>query len=251
MIEGTGTIGPRNWKGHWRRARTERWMRRIVRRIRNGNLQVPEASAAYRICTFQDHNGRLLDEKSAAVELINILRPTVANARYIVFAAMALHAHPEWRIRLQQSDDELDFFVDEVRRYYPFIPLIGGRVLSEFTWRGHMFRKKDWVLFDLYGTNHDPRIWSDPEIFRPERFRERKIGPYDLVSHGAGDRRVTHRCPGEWITVEQVKAIVRILVREMSYELPSQDLQINLARIPALPNSRLLMNKVRLNSSST
>ncbi len=88
-------------------------------------MQVPKDSAAYLISTFQDRNDRLLDEKSAAVELINILRPTVANARYIVFAAMALHSHPEWRTRLQQSDDGLDLFVDEVRRSYPFIPLIG------------------------------------------------------------------------------------------------------------------------------
>jgi fatty-acid peroxygenase len=246
MIEGTGAIGPRNWEGHWKRARTERWMRRIVRRIRSGKMQVPKSSAAYLISTFQDRNGRLLDEKSAAVELINILRPTVANARYIVFAAMALHAHPEWRTRLRQSDDGLGLFVDEVRRCYPFIPLIGGRVLSEFTWRDHTFRKKDWVLFDLYGTNHDSQIWTDPQNFRPERFRERNIGPYDLVSHGAGDRRVTHRCPGEWITIELMKTIVRVMVREMSYEVPSQDLTIDLARIPALPNGRFVLQKIRL-----
>jgi fatty-acid peroxygenase len=249
MIEGTGAIGPRNWKGHWKRTRTERWMRRIVRRIRSGEMQVPDGSAAYLISTFQDHNGRLLDEKSAAVEVINILRPTVANARYIVFAAMALHARPEWRIKLQRSDDGLDLFVDEVRRYYPFIPLIGGRVLSEFTWRNHTFRKKDWVLFDLYGTNHDPRIWTDPQNFRPERFRERNVGPYDLVSHGSGDRRVTHRCPGEWITVELMKTIIRVMVREISYEVPSQDLHVSLARIPALPNSKFVVNKIRPTAS--
>jgi len=246
MIEGTGAIGPRNWRGHWKRARTERWMRRIVRRIRSGNMQVPIGSAAYLISTFQDGNGRLLDEKSAAVELINILRPPVANARYIVFAAMALHAHPEWRSKLHHSDDELALFVDEVRRYYPFIPLIGGRVLSEFTWRNHIFRQKDWVLFDLYGTNHDPRVWHDPQDFRPSRFREKSFGPYDLVSHGAGDRRITHRCPGEWITVEQMKAVIRVMVREMSYEVPSQDLHIDLSRIPALPNSRFIVSKVKL-----
>ena len=211
-------------------------------------MQVPKASAAYLISTFQDRDGRLLDVKSAAVELINILRPTVANALYIVFAAMALHAHSEWGERLRDSDEELDLFVEEVRRFYPFIPVIGGRVLEGFTWRDHSFKSKNWVLFDLYGTNHDPRIWGDPDEFRPERFWEHTIGPYDLVSHGAGDRRITHRCPGEWITVEQVKAIIRVLVREMNYEVPAQNLQIDLARIPALPRSRFVIEKVRLQS---
>lgn len=36
------------------------------------------------------------------------------------------------------------------------------------------------------------------------------------------------------------------LVREMSYEIPPQDLRINLARIPALPTSRLVMKKIKL-----
>ena len=31
----------------------------------------------------------------AAVELLNVLRPTVAVDRFIVFAALALHRHPE------------------------------------------------------------------------------------------------------------------------------------------------------------
>jgi fatty-acid peroxygenase len=159
---------------------------------------------------------------------------------------MALHAHPEWQDRLRNSDEELGLFVDEVRRFYPFIPLIGGRVLTEFKWRDHSFARGEWVLFDLFGTNHDSKIWRDPTVFRPERFRERNVGPYDLVSHGAGDRRVTHRCPGEWITVEQMKSIIRVMVREMSYGVPSQDLQINLARIPALPNSRFIVTNVRL-----
>jgi fatty-acid peroxygenase len=56
-------------------------------------------------------------------------------------------------------------------------------VLTAFRWRDHSFKKSDWVLMDLYGTNHDARIWGDPNIFRPERFRERSISPYDLVSH--------------------------------------------------------------------
>jgi fatty-acid peroxygenase len=162
---------------------------------------------------------------------------------------MALHAHPEWRARLRSSDEHLDSFVDEVRRFYPFIPIIGGRVLEPFDWRGHKFTKDEWVLFDIYGTNHDPRIWGDPEVFRPERFEQQAFGPFDLVSHGAGDRRKTHRCPGEWITTEQMKTIVRILVREMRYEVVSENLELDLARIPALPRKPLFISQVQLTAA--
>jgi fatty-acid peroxygenase len=221
-------------------------MRKVIELIRNGKIRVPKGSAAHVISTFRDRNGQLMDTKSAAVELINVLRPTVANARYIVFAAMALHEHPEWNDKITTSEKYLDAFVDEVRRFYPFIPFIGGRVLKEFTWRDHCFRKRDWLLFDLYGTNHDARIWGNPESFSPERFLGHRFGPYDLVSHGAGDRRVTHRCPGEWITVLQMKAVLHLIASEMHYEVPPQDLHIDLARIPARPNSGFVVRNVRL-----
>jgi fatty-acid peroxygenase len=245
MVEGTGSVGLRNLRGHWMRSFTESWARQVIRKVRREQMRVPSGSPVDRIATFRDSNGQLLPVRHAAVELLNVLRPSVAIARYAVFIAMALEAHPEWKQRLRVGDDDLDAFVDEVRRYYPFIPVIGGRVLEEFGWRGHHFRKGDWILFDLYGTNHDERIWGDPDDFRPERFNEQSHGPYDLVSHGAGDRSVTHRCPGEWITVEQMKAITRALVRDMDYEVPPQNLHIDLARIPALPASRFVMTNVQ------
>src|SRR4051812_9084503 len=103
MVEGTGSVGPRNWRGHLLRARTERWMRNVVRRIRAGELHVPTGSAAAVVASHRDLRGDLLDVKVAAVELINVLRPTVANARYAVFVAMALHDHPAWRERLARA----------------------------------------------------------------------------------------------------------------------------------------------------
>jgi fatty-acid peroxygenase len=244
MVEGSGSVGVRNWHGHWMRSATESWARQVIRKIRRGQIAVAENSPVQRISSFRDSQGNLLDVKSAAVELLNILRPSVAIARYAVFIAMALHSHPEWIERLRTSDDDLEHFADEVRRYYPFIPIIGGRVLNPFHWRGHDFQKGEWVIFDIYGTNHDPRIWGDPQNFRPDRFRDRSFGPYDLVSHGAGDRNVTHRCPGEWVTVEQMKAITRCLVRDMHYDVPDQNLSIDLSRIPALPRSRFVLAKV-------
>lgn len=245
MVEGTGSVGPRNWRGHWLRWAAESWARETIRGIRRGLIEVSEGSPAHRISNFRTSEGPLLDVNAAAVELLNVLRPSVAIARYAVFIAMALEIHPEWKERLRGSDDGMADFVDEVRRFFPFIPVIGGRVLSEFSWRNHEFKQNDWVLFDIFGTNHDQRIWGDPEVFRPDRFRERGFGPYDLVSHGAGDRRVTHRCPGEWVTGEQMKAITRMLAREMEYRVPPQDMRINLSRIPALPHSRFVMTDVR------
>ncbi len=48
------------------------------------------------------------------------------------------------------------------------------------------------------------------------------------------------------MAVEQMKAVIRVIVREMTYKVPPQELKIDLARIPALPRSGFLMPNVRL-----
>jgi fatty-acid peroxygenase len=249
MISGAGAFGPYNWWAQGLRALNERWIRDIVDKIRANRIKAPEESAAYVIAWHRNLDGSLLDRKAAAVEIINILRPTLAVARFIVFAALALHEHPECGQAIVAGDEnDLQRFVQEVRRFYPFFPLIGGRVREEFEWRGHRFTDGTWVLLDLYGTDHDARIWGEPEAFRPERFRHWDGSAFNLIPQGAGDHYTTHRCPGEWITIELMKAAVRLLTTAMRYDVPEQDLRINLSRMPTLPNSGFVIDHVKRRS---
>lgn len=246
MIDGAGAVGPRNWWGLLLRVRTERWIRSIVDQVRSGQLEIPEGSAVHVIAWHREPDGELLDRAVAAVELINVLRPTVAVARFVTFAALALHEHPEWRDSLQAGDDaSLECFVQEVRRFYPFFPLIAGRVRKPFDWRNHRFAEGMWVLLDLYGTDHDPRIWDQPETFRPERFRRQCVNAFNFIPQGGGDHFDGHRCAGEWITIQLMKTAVRLLTRAMEYEVPEQDLGIDLSRMPAIPNTGFVIRNVR------
>ncbi len=246
MIDGAGSVGPRNWRGLILRQSTELWIRDIIRKVRAGEIEVDEGSAAHAIAWHRGLEGELLDAEVAAVELINVLRPVVAVARFVIFAALALHEHPECRQKLLDvGDDYLEPFVQEVRRFYPFFPFVGGRVRDEFDWRGRHFAKGRWVLLDLYGTNHDARIWGDPQVFRPDRFRRWDGSAFAFIPQGGGDHYTDHRCAGEWITIELVKRAVRLLTESMSYEVPEQDLRIELSRMPAIPKSRFVISDVR------
>lgn len=132
-----------------------------------------------------------------------------------------------------------------MRRFYPFFPLIAGRARESFEWGGHRFTPGDWVHLDLYGTNHDPRVWEDPGAFSPERFTGRSIGAFELVPQGGGDHELGHRCAGEWLTVELVKRATRLLTSAMEYRVPDQDLSVDLGRLPAIPASRFVISDVR------
>jgi fatty-acid peroxygenase len=246
MIDGAGAIGPRLWRGLLLRARTERWLRGVVEEVRGGELEVPEGSPIHVIAWHRDLDGELLDTRVAAVEVLNLLRPIVAIARFVTFSALALHEHPECSRKIRTSgDDYLELFVHEVRRLYPFFPFIGGRVRNEFDWRGRHLAEGTWVILDLYGTNRDPRTWKGPDEFRPERFRGWDEGAFDFVPQGGGDYGAGHRCAGEWITIEVMKRAARLLTTAMTYDVPEQDLRIDLSRMPTRPESRFVISSVR------
>lgn len=246
-VTGAGNVGVGTWlRGEALRTRNERWARQIVEAVRAGRLSPAGDEAASVIAKHRDPDGALLPVRTAAVELINVLRPIVAVAHFITHAALALHRHPEWRDRLGGADeaepgDDLEAFVHEVRRLAPFFPLIGGRVRQGFEWRGHFFGEGAWMLLDIYCTNRDRRVWEAPEEFRPERFRGRSIGPWQLVPQGGGPLEEGHRCPGEWITVALMKQAVRLLARNLDYDVPEQDLGVDLGRIPAVPADGFVM----------
>ena len=93
MIDGPGAVGPRHWRGKRARSSAEQWIAAQVARVRAGDLPAPAGSALEVISRHRDMNGRLLAPREAAVEIINVLRPTVAVSRYVIFTALALHEH--------------------------------------------------------------------------------------------------------------------------------------------------------------
>jgi fatty-acid peroxygenase len=245
MIEAPAAVGPRHWRGLLGRRRAERWTGEIVDRARAGALPAPEGSALRVIAEHRDDRGHPLPRRIAAVELLNVLRPTVAVDRFVVFAALALHDHPQWRERVHGDEPATETFVQEVRRYYPFFPVAAARVRRPFEWSGHHFPLGRRVLLDLYGTNRHPELWPGPEQFRPDRFVGWRGDPFGLVPQGGGDHLTGHRCAGEWITIELMKRAVTNLTTAMSYRVPPQDLAISLRRMPALPPSGFLIDGVR------
>jgi len=246
LFDSAAAVGPRHWKGRQSRNALESWLQKVIEDVRNGSLEAPEETALQRMSWYRDTNGDLLNAQVTAVEVLNILRPIVATSVYIVFIALALFEHPaEKKKLLNAEEDAYEMFVQEVRRYYPFFPFQTARVREDFLWKGHDFKKGSLVLLDIYGTNHHPDLWDNPDQFIPERFKDREENPYDLIPQGGGNYYQGHRCPGEWLTIELMKSSLDLLVNHMDYHVPAQDLSYSMMRIPSLPNSRFVMNQVK------
>nr|WP_199484595.1 cytochrome P450 [Peribacillus glennii] len=246
MVDAFGALGPRHWKGRRARRRAEEWIKEVIEDVRAGKLMANEGSVLYAMAFHKELDGTQLDTQMAAIELINVLRPIVAIATFITFTALALHENPEWKGKLCSGDsDDLERFIQEVRRYYPFGPFLGARVRRDFSWNQCEFKEGMLVLLDMYGTNHDSRLWERPDEFRPERFKEWKGSLFDFIPQGGGDPAMGHRCPGEGITVEVMKASLDFIANKIDYEVPEQDLSYSLTKMPTLPESGFIISNMR------
>ena len=261
LFDGAGALGLPHLKARRARHAADAWARSLIEAVRSEAGAPAHETALTCIAHHRDANGELLPAPVAAVELLNLLRPTVAVAVYAVLAAHALHQQPGQREALLQATPEeapmaMACFIHEVRRYYPFFPAVAARTRRSFTWNGYEFPAGRRVLLDLYGTNHDARAWQTPGAFRPERFRpdrraverpgSERTGPpeqrpYSFVPQGGGQPSHHHRCPGEGIAESLMKQTLQFLLHELHYTLPPQDLSIDMSRLPALPRDRLML----------
>lgn len=240
MIDAFGSVmGWRHWRGFFARRRMEKWMTDLVEKARRGKLGMPESPLNI-VAHYYGFDGVLLPAKMAAIEVLNIIRPTVAISYYISFAALALHEYPECRNKILSIDGYLDMFINEVRRYYPFAPFLGAKATKDFSVQGCPLAKNELAVLDLYGTNHDEKIWDKSETFQPERFQGWQDDGYSLIPQGGGDAAAGHRCPGEGFTIAALRVALSALV-SFRYTLPSQDLGFSLSRMPTYPRSGIII----------
>lgn len=83
MFQYAGAIGPKHWWSRLARGRAEQWIENVVKQTRAGP---PAEETPLQVIAFhRDVNGGLLDARIAAVEVLNLLRPTVATSVFITF----------------------------------------------------------------------------------------------------------------------------------------------------------------------
>ncbi|KAH7966547.1 hypothetical protein HPB49_017435 [Dermacentor silvarum] len=156
---------------------------------------------------------------------------TSASALQWLFLRLAKHPEIQKRIQMEIEDsigtnspvyedrEKLPFTTAcmlETFRCHPFTPIGMPHKTNTDTTVGMVAIPKDTgVLFNVYRVNHDPRLWDEPEKFRPDRFLDpatrrlrQDAGP--LLSFGLGARS----CPGEKLAhVDIFYILVRFMQR--------------------------------------
>jgi fatty-acid peroxygenase len=245
IVDGFGFAG-RAYLRAWReRRRTDAWASSLVTAVRTGRV-TPRPGTPLAAVAATD-----LPPRVAAVELGNMIRPTIAVSWLGTFAvaALATATTAEQRRRLARSHDArtpggdadaalLWSFAEEVRRTSPFVPALAARAVREVQHGGVRIREGDQVVLDVPGIDHDPDVYAEPQAFVADRFTSWHPGPFALVPQGGG-YPTGHRCPGESITLRLVAATTQVLA-EVDHRVVGPR-AADLRRIPTLPAGGLVI----------
>ena len=204
------------------RARLDKWAGNIIEEVRSGKRQAPPGSALEAMARLTGPDGELIDAKIAGIELQNLTRPTIAVSLFASFAAGALVDHPQWVEKIRDGGEPVALaFAQEVRRLYPFVPMLPAVSTTETEIQGCPVHKDERVIIDIYGTNTDPNEWEHPSSFDPNRFLSRDDlktqADYEKITafipQGGAGVYTGHRCPGEKIAVSALTSMVLALCR--------------------------------------
>lgn len=229
------------------RLRSDRHARRLIEAVRLGALEPAPGTALHEWAWHRDAAGRLLPPRLAGIELQNSIRPMIAVARFVAFAAKALHDHPEWRARIAEETAErgrlvggpvASAFAQEIRRTAPFVPMLPGWATQDVELDGQVLPAGGRVVLDILGTDTDERSWDHPDRFDPARFLD--VPDYEaipvFVPHGGAGVATGHRCPGEKLAIAGLAAAAAAL-SDPRLAILDQGLDVDRRRLPTKPRS--------------
>jgi cytochrome P450 len=112
----------------------------------------------------------------------------------------------------------LDAVIKESLRILPPVP-IQMRVAQEDTsLAGYPAPKGARVLLNAFITNRDPRLYPEPDRFKPERWASIAPTPFEYLVFSAGPRN----CPGYWLANAMMKLAVATILTQFRIELSAQ-----------------------------
>jgi cytochrome P450 len=117
----------------------------------------------------------------------------------------------------------LDQFVDEALRYECPVPMPVREAVEDATLGGYPIAKGSIVLVCQHIAHHDPRFWTNPEVFDPSRFARdsgQPSNPFAYFPFAEGERK----CIGMGFSKMEVKIMtVQILQGGWSWTVTNPD----------------------------
>jgi len=158
-----------------------------------------------------------MSDSEIADELLALLTAGhETTATTLAWAIERLRRHPEFLDKLVAAvdagdDDLLNAFINEVQRTRPVIAMTFRNVRTDGyavgPWR---VPRGTNIMIGISLVQTDPRLFNEPNRFKPERFLGKRPDPYELIPFGGGVRR----CIGAAFAHMELQVVLRTLLTE-------------------------------------
>jgi cytochrome P450 len=174
----------------------------------------------------RDEDGEAMTDAELRDELVTLLlagHETTATS--VAWAIERLVRHPEKLERLvAEIDGEADggpgeymtAVVNETLRVRPVVPIVVRVLQQEMRVGAYNLPAGTRVTPSIYLTNRNPKVYENPEEFRPERFLDGGPETFSWIPFGGGIRR----CIGASFAQLEMKLMLRTMLAELEPRLP-------------------------------
>lgn len=189
----------------------------------------------YMLMSARDEDGKAMSEQQLRDEVITMfLAGHETTALALTYALYALTRNPDTLRKVRAELDEvldgrpataaefgrlryLNAVVQETLRLYPPAWVIGREALNDVMLGDYMIPRGSQVLVSPYAQHRDPRWWSSPEQFLPERWMEEAADRprFAYMPFGGGPRT----CIGNHFALMEIALVLATLLQQLDIEL--------------------------------
>jgi cytochrome P450 len=173
----------------------------------------------------RDEDGEPLTDRELRDQLVTMLlagHETTASS--LAWAFERLVHNPEVMARLRaelEAGDRtyLDAVIKETLRSRPVGPHVARKLKAPLAVDGYELPEGTVVAAGIYLVHHSPRLYPEPEAFRPERFLDGAPEPYAWIPFGGGVRR----CLGSGLATMEMQEVITTVLGEVELRAPNPE----------------------------
>jgi cytochrome P450 family 135 len=188
--------------------------REIAERRRAGDLEQRDDILSLLVGAHHEDGSPMRDEEMRDELLTLLVAGHETTATSLAWAVERLSRHPEKLDRLRReveagSEDYLTATIQETLRLRPVISIVIRRLTEPVEIGGYELPAGVSVTPSVYLVHRNPKIYPEPDAFRPERFLDTPPGTYTWIPFGGGVRR----CLGASFAQFEMAVVLKELVK--------------------------------------
>ncbi len=189
-----------------------------------------------KLCHVRSEDGEAFTDQEVVHHMVFVMMAAHDTSTSTLSTAIYyLAKHPEWQERLRKLSmalpDELSldaleqleehtWVMDESLRLHPPLPFMPRVTVAETEFAGYRIPAGVLAGFAPLVVHRDPRHWTRPHRFDPERFSndraEHKSHPYAFAPFGGG----RHLCVGKRFGQLEIRATLHQMLKKVRWSVP-------------------------------